>query len=269
KLFGTGPAIIEAIEKDEIDLAYVGLPPAMIGIDRGVRVRCVAGGHVEGTVFASGKGATGYPEIKEHGEVLSQFNTIGVPGKGSIHDLILMDALESSGYSVKVINFGWSDEVLDAFVKGDIDAVVGTPALAQAVISFGGGRIIYPPNLLWPDNPSYGILVKDELLRDDRDLIKDFIIRHESASRLLREEREDVSRSIARLIGIVDERFVSDTLNISPRYCASLTDGYIDCTLRLKDRMKELGYIKGHILQEEIFDLSLIDEVHPGPDHYR
>ena len=269
KLFGTGPAIIEAIEKDEIDLAYVGLPPAMIGIDRGARIKCVAGGHIEGTVFASGKDAKGYPEIKEQGEVLSRSKTIGVPGKGSIHDLILMDALVSSGSSSKVINFGWSDEVLDAFVKGDIDAVVGTPALAQAVISFGGGRIIYPPHLIWPDNPSYGILVKDELLRDNRDIIKEFLIRHENASKLLREEREDVSRSISKLIGVVDERFVSDTLDISPRYCASLTDGYIDCALRLKDRMKELGYIKGDISQDEIFDLSLIDEVHPGPDHYR
>jgi NitT/TauT family transport system substrate-binding protein len=269
RLFGTGPAIIEAMAKGEIDLAYVGLPPAMIGIDGGIKMKCIAGGHIEGTVFASRKEARGYPDIKRLSDVLSQFTMIGVPGKGSIHDLILMDALGSSGSSAKVRNFGWSDEVLEAFIKGDIEAAVGTPALAQAIISFAGGKVIYPPHLIWPDNPSYGIVVTETLMQTSRDLIRDFLIRHETASKLLREEREDLSRDIARLMGVVDEQFVSDTLDISPRYCAALTDGYIDCTMRLKDRMKELGYIKGDISQDDVFDLTLIEEVHPGSDHYR
>ena len=51
RLFGTGPSIIDAFEKGELDIAYVGLPPALIGIDRGVKIKCVAGGHIEGTVI--------------------------------------------------------------------------------------------------------------------------------------------------------------------------------------------------------------------------
>ncbi|HYQ47831.1 MAG TPA: hypothetical protein VEP69_02085, partial [Thermodesulfovibrionales bacterium] len=41
KLFGTGPAIVNSFEKKEIDLAYVGLPPAIIGIERGVPIVCI------------------------------------------------------------------------------------------------------------------------------------------------------------------------------------------------------------------------------------
>ncbi|HSQ78281.1 MAG TPA: ABC transporter substrate-binding protein, partial [Nitrospirota bacterium] len=44
KLMGTGPEIMKAFGKGELDLAYVGLPPAIIGIEQGVRVICVAGG---------------------------------------------------------------------------------------------------------------------------------------------------------------------------------------------------------------------------------
>ena len=50
-LFPTGPAMVEAFAAGSIDLGYIGLPPAMIGIDKGVPLVCIAGGHVEGTVM--------------------------------------------------------------------------------------------------------------------------------------------------------------------------------------------------------------------------
>lgn len=56
KLFPNGPAMIESFEKNELDLGYIGLPPVMIGISRGLKIKCVAGGHVEGTVLIGGKG---------------------------------------------------------------------------------------------------------------------------------------------------------------------------------------------------------------------
>ena len=55
KLFPNGPAMLEAFEREEIDLGYMGLPPAMIGIARGLKIKCVAGGHVEGTVLIGGQ----------------------------------------------------------------------------------------------------------------------------------------------------------------------------------------------------------------------
>jgi NitT/TauT family transport system substrate-binding protein len=51
KLFPNGPAMMEAFEQEQLDLGYIGLPPAMIGIARGLKIRCVAGGRVEGTVL--------------------------------------------------------------------------------------------------------------------------------------------------------------------------------------------------------------------------
>ncbi len=91
RLYGTGPAIVEGFRKEEIDMAYIGLPPAIVGITKGVRIKCIAGGHIEGTVIASSADKKGFPEVKSLKEILSQSRRIGVPGKGSIHDLILKD----------------------------------------------------------------------------------------------------------------------------------------------------------------------------------
>ena len=48
KLFASGPDMVRAFENKEIDLGYIGLPPAIIGIARGLPLKCIAGGHVEG-----------------------------------------------------------------------------------------------------------------------------------------------------------------------------------------------------------------------------
>lgn len=269
KLFGTGPAIVEAFERDEIDLAYIGLPPAVIGISRGVDIICVAGGHVEGTVISSHSNADGYPETDDLPYILSQFKRIGVPGKGSIHDIIIADLINTHGVKAEILNMAWADEVLEAFIHGHVDAVVGTPALAEAVIYYGGGRIVYPPQRLWPDNPSYGILVKMRLLKEYRHYIKEFLLLHERASWLIRNRPVDVADSVADLLRLVDKKFVLETLMISPHYCADITDGYINCTMKLTERMRSLWYIDSAFKVTDIFDLEIIREIHPEPAHYR
>ncbi len=73
RLMGTGPAIMKAFERRELDLAYIGLPPAIIGISQGINVLCVAGGHVEGTVMAGKSQWSGFPAAKDIRAVLEQF----------------------------------------------------------------------------------------------------------------------------------------------------------------------------------------------------
>jgi NitT/TauT family transport system substrate-binding protein len=272
KLFGTGPAIVDAFGRGDLDLAYIGLPPAVIGIDRGVGIVCVAGGHVEGTVISAGERYRGFPDLSELGEIMAQFTgkRVGVPGKGSIHDVILAECLARFGLEdeVAVVNFAWADQVLEAAVKGEVAAAVGTPALAVAMRRFAGGKILYPPSLLWPSNPSYGILADRTFLEQERETIAQFLLLHEEATAFLRERPAEASRLISAYVGFVDEEFVLDTLQVSPKYCAQLTDEYIASTMDFVRVLKRLGYIGRQLSSDEIFDLSLIRKIHPGKDHY-
>ena len=268
RLFGTGPAIVNAFRSGELDLAYIGLPPAIIGISQGVPIKCVAGGHVEGTVIASKNEAPGFPQTADLKEILSYPKAIGVPGKGSIHDLILVDAIRSYGVHAEVRNYSWADQVLEAFMHGEVEMAVGTPALAQAIRHYAGGKVVYPPHLLWPDNPSYGILVSKGLLDNSEEIAKKFLVLHEKAESALLNGPDSAATDIADLMAVVDSGFVRDTLRISPRYCAALTRGYIDCTMRLAERLLALGYVSKPVIMEDIFETALIEEIHPGPAHY-
>jgi NitT/TauT family transport system substrate-binding protein len=158
--------------------------------------------------------------------------------------------------------------VTEAVVNDEVSAAFGTPALAIAIKRFAGGRVLYPPSRLWPENPSYGILAEKNFLRARQELVRRFLALHEEAEASLRDDPGGAARAIADYVGIIDQEFVLETLRISPRYCAKLTNGYIATTLRFVKALKRLGYIRREISREEIFDTSLIDAVHSSKDHY-
>ena len=272
RLMGTGPAIMKAFEQGELDLAYIGLPPAIIGMERGVDVACIAGGHMEGTVMAGKDPWKGHLEVGDLGTVLEQFRgrKIGVPGKGSIHDVILKDCIEQHGLEgeLTVVNYPWADLVLEAVVKDEVAAAVGTPALAVAIKRFAGGKVLWPAAGFWPNNPSYGIVADRGFLEREQNTVTKFLELHEEAAAFIRKEPATASRMIAGFVTVVDQEFVLDTLKISPKYCAKLTEDYIASTMRFVPVLKKLGYIQSDIGRERIFSPGIINRVHPGKDHY-
>ena len=269
KLFASGPDIVKAFEKKEIDIGYIGLPPAIIGIDRGVPIICVAGGHVEGTVMIAKEGYGSLDGMKRIGSVLGQFEgkVIGSPPKGSIHDVIINNAIQDAGLDIKVKNFAWTDFVLEALVDGEIDAAVGTPSLAVAAARACGAKIIIPPHSLWRDNPSCGIVIRKEIAHAS-DVILKFLEMHEKASNFIREKPWDAARIVSKLTGIVDEEFVLEAYGVSPKYCAALSREFITSTMAFVPVLYRLKYITREIPESGIFENGFINRIHKEPPHY-
>lgn len=272
-MFGGGPAIVEAFSRGEIDLGYVGLPPVMIGIGRGVPIVCVGGGHVEGTVMIGPPGAEALDETGgTAASVLEQFRggIIGCPPAGSIHDIIIRDLINNNGLgdSIRVRNFAWADAIPDALADNEVDAAIGTPPLYVAAYRACKARIIIPPDRLWPWNPSYGIIVSRELLQHDSGLVEGFLRIHEDASNLIRKDPKKAAQIVEDLVKVVDGDFIRQTYSISPKYCASLPREYKDATIAFAPVLKKLGYIDRQLSEPEIFESSLIEKVHTSQHHY-
>ncbi|HUI46765.1 MAG TPA: ABC transporter substrate-binding protein [Nitrospirota bacterium] len=272
KLIGTGPAIMQAFQRRELDLAYIGLPPAIIGMAQGIDIICVAGGHMEGTVMTGKAHWLGHADGADLRAVLQQFRgrRIGVPGKGSIHDVILKDSIEryDLGSDVEIVNYPWADLVIEAVVHDEVSAAFGTPALAVAINRFAGGKMLYPPSLLWPSNPSYGIVADRGFLQAKGKTVERFLLLHEEATAFMRHQPSDAARMIADFVGIIDREFVQDTLSVSPKYCAQLTGDYIASTMKFVPVLKKRGYIDSDVQQNRIFSREIIDRIHPEREHY-
>jgi len=186
-LFPTGPAMVEAFAAGTIDIGYIGLPPAMMAIGKGVPVICIAGGHMEGTAMIAAGHYQSFDDLKSSGEVLKQFNgkRLGSPTRGSIHDVIIRNLIEEQGTPIGIENYPWADLIPEAIDAREIDGAVGTPALAVLGKRAYGTAMVIPPHELWPFNPSYGIVVRQELLAE-KALLGDFLKVHEMACNLIK-----------------------------------------------------------------------------------
>ncbi|WP_440950992.1 ABC transporter substrate-binding protein [Methanosphaerula subterraneus] len=270
ELFPSGPDIINAMHAGTIDLGYIGLPPVIIGIDHGLSLACIAGGHVEGTVIIAGEEIHPLVAYNSISEFLRQFSgkAIGTPPKGSIHDVIVHELLREHGVcDVTVKNYPWADFLPDALARGEIAAAAGTPALAVTARRYNRANLVVPPDTLWPFNPSYGIVVMRRML-EQKEILLQFLSAHEDACELIRHDPRSAACIVAKTTGMVDPDFVMDTYRISPKYCAALPPEYIASTLKFVRTLHELGYISHLIGEDAIFDSSFIRSIHPGSHHY-
>ena len=272
KLFPTGPEMVKAFAKGELDIGYLGLPPVMIAIDRGIALKCIAGGHMEGTVLTASEKIKSYEETGSIKETLEQLKgkTVGTPSKGSIHDVIVRAVLEEAGLQqdVSVENFDWADLVLWALENDEVQAAAGTPALAVLSSQFLNAKIILPPHAMWPYNPSYGIVATKDTIESHSDLLRGFLVLHEKACNLIREKPLTAAKLVAETVRIMDEKFIMRVYKVSPKYCASLSPEYLQSTMAFAPVLQKLGYINRSVTEQEVFHKSIIEGVHDQPPHY-
>jgi NitT/TauT family transport system substrate-binding protein len=268
-LFGTGPAMIDAFSRGALDIGYIGLPPAMIGRSRGLALKCIAGGHIQGTVVIAGKKWRAATAAEETAAVLAQFagKPIGAPARGSIHDIIIRDLLKKCGLATEVRNYPWADLMPQAIADGEIAAAAGTPALAAVAAAWYDCRVVVPPGLIWPFNPSCGIVVHEAALETGQSL-KGFLALHEQACNLLREKPDEASLLAAAATSAVGAGFVREVFAMSPHYCAALPAQYRRSAMAFVPVLLEQGLITRGVSEQDMFDRSLIEEVHPQDHHY-
>ncbi|MFQ5868175.1 MAG: ABC transporter substrate-binding protein, partial [bacterium] len=55
---------------------------------------------------------------------------------------------------------------------------------------------------------------------------------------------------------------------VSPKYCANLSDEFIESTLSFVPVLYKLKYILRKLTEDDIFDFGFIKEVHSESPHY-
>lgn len=272
-LFGTGPAMVKAFENEELDIGYMGLPPAIIGIDKGVPIKCIAGGHVEGTIMVASQEIKSLSQLNNNlTKVFKQFKgkVIGVPSRGSIHDVILNHYLKKYNLleEVQVRHYKQAEFIAIDIKENRLAAGVGTPALAIFASTILKSHLIIPPENLWANNPSYGIFIRENFIEDHEELISTFLKHHKKASMLLRNSPSLAARKIASSFRIFKKDFAEAVIKISPKYCAAISKGYLNATMEFVKVLFKLGYIKRIFKVKDIFDFRFIKKLHPEKEHY-
>ncbi|HXW98997.1 MAG TPA: ABC transporter substrate-binding protein, partial [Methanomicrobiales archaeon] len=104
-----GPQLMQLAATGTIQASYVGVPPAIAAIDKGTPLHILSPVDTEGSglVVAASSPASDWQGFVAWATQRSNSGkplTIAAPGKGSIQDVMLRSALESSGFTVREIS---------------------------------------------------------------------------------------------------------------------------------------------------------------------
>lgn len=70
------------------------------------------------------------------------------------------------------------------------------------------------------------------------------------------------------IIEIIKFDFPLEVFRISPKYCASLPQEYIDSNMAFIPTLRKMGYLARNLKIEDIFFTRAIERVRPEDHHY-
>jgi NitT/TauT family transport system substrate-binding protein len=182
KAFNAGPAAIEAIFADAIDLTYVGPNPAVTGYVRsqGAAVRVIAGAASGGASLVVRQGAGIEKASDFHGK------RVATPQLGNTQDVALRSWLRANGLKprekggdVQVLPITNADQ-FTLFLKGQLDAAWAPEPWASRLVRDAGGKIFIDERDLWPNHEFVitDLIVRPQFLKDHPDVVKNFLRAH-------------------------------------------------------------------------------------------
>lgn len=265
--FSSGPAMIQALASGTLDVAYIGIGPAMVSKSKGVPIKVVAANvYDQMAVIARGDfakvwqahpGAQAVKAFeKQHGRKLK----IATLPKGSVPDTVLHywieKKLDLKPDQVDIVGMGAS-AVQQALLAGSVDAAsIMEPILTVVRQRLPGSRVIASGNAMMPQHPGAVLAVTEAALKAHPDAIAKLVALHQRATVLLNTKPEQAAPYLADFIGkglLPDSLFVK-ALKAERDHFVADPDRLLKGTRRLYEYQKEIGVSHGNLDLSALFD---------------
>ncbi len=169
--FSDFATIKESLIARRIDASFILAPLAMQLVANGVPIKIVYLGHRDGTTLMV---PTDSP-VRELRDLRGK--KLAIPNRFSNQNVLIHRMMRDHGMSfdsIKLIELP-PPEHPTALASGSIDAyLIGEPFAAQAEMD-GFGRVLYHAKDMWPGFISCVLVVRQELIDEQRDLVQDLV----------------------------------------------------------------------------------------------
>ncbi|MGH9679229.1 MAG: ABC transporter substrate-binding protein [Candidatus Acidiferrales bacterium] len=182
KAFNAGPAAIEALFADAIDMTYIGPNPAVAGYVRsdGRAVRVIAGATSGGASLVVRQGSGIRSSADLHGRKVAS------PQLANSQDVALRSWLEANGLQTRdrggdVLVLPVSNAFqITLFKKGELDAAWSPEPWASRLVHEAGGKVLLDERSLWPGGvfSTTDLVAAPEFLSRHPNLVKRFLEAH-------------------------------------------------------------------------------------------
>jgi NitT/TauT family transport system substrate-binding protein len=165
------PTVVEALKARKIEATFILAPLAMVLRDQGVPIHIVYLGHRDGSTVIVRKN----DPAKSIRDLAGK--TFARPSRYSNQYLVITKLMADEGMAPDSINFVdmTPTDMPSALAAGAIDAYfVGEPYAAKAELD-GTGRVLYFAKDIWPHFISCVLVVRDELIAEHPEQVRDLV----------------------------------------------------------------------------------------------
>src|SRR5947209_2195324 len=264
KTFNAGPAEIEAMFANSLDIGYVGPNPAINAFQKsnGQAVRLIAG------ATSGGAGLVVKPSINGTADLKGK--KLASPQLGNTQDVALRKWLKSQGLNTTPEGGGDvqvlpqdNSQTLDTFKAGQIDGGwVPEPWTSRLEID-GKGKLLVNEATLWPAGKflTTTVIVRTAFLKDHPDVVKNFLKGHVEPTDFVNQNPTEAQQAANQAISQLTGKGLSSAVITSAWKNLTFTWDPLASTLRQEaDDAKTVGLLQNTNLKG-LVDVAVLNQV--------
>jgi NitT/TauT family transport system substrate-binding protein len=264
KTFNAGPAAVEALFANSLDITYVGPNPTINAFQKsnGQAVRLIAGATSGGAGLVVKSTINGPADLK--GKKLAS------PQLGNTQDVALRSWLKNNGLNTTPEGGGdvqilpqENAQTLDTFKAGQIDGGwVPEPWTSRLIID-GKGKLLVNENTLWPGGKflTANVIVRTAFLKDHPDVVKNFLKAHIEATDYVNQHPTEAQQAANQAIAQITGKALSNQVVTAAWKDLTFTWDPLAGTLRKEATDAEsVGLLKNSNLKG-LVDIALLNQV--------
>ncbi|CAN5594926.1 aliphatic sulfonate ABC transporter substrate-binding protein [soil metagenome] len=271
--FQSGPALVQALLAGQLDVAYVGIGPALVASAKGAPIRVVASNIVEQVSFVATGNLAPYFGNGSATDAFARFAKangrlpiIASYPRGAVPEAALQywlrNRIKADLASVQLIYQGEA-QIQQALLTGAIDgAVVLEPTTTTVLSKLPQARVVARGSELFPHQPGAILLVREKLIREQPALVKALVKSHIDATRLLDTNPARTAPQVQKYVGggRLETSLVEKAIRNSKGQFEANPNTIIPATLVLQKFQSETGTLEGPPADvRRLFDTSFYD----------
>ncbi|MFN8039955.1 MAG: ABC transporter substrate-binding protein [Acidimicrobiales bacterium] len=264
KSFNAGPAAVEALFGDALDITYIGPNPSINAYQKskGEAVRIVSGSTSGGAYFVVKPEITSAQDLKG--------KTVASPQLGNTQDVALRSWLKQQGLSTDASGGGdvsikpqENADSLSAFKAGQIAGAWVPEPWATRLVQEGGGKVLVDEKTLWPEGKyvTTNILVRKAFLDEHPDLVKKVLQGHLASLDEIAKNPADAQKAANDQIEKLTQKRLPDSVVTASWPNLAFTYDPLAATLQKSaNDAKAVGQLQDTNLSG-IYDLKILNEL--------
>ncbi|MDA1311244.1 MAG: ABC transporter substrate-binding protein, partial [Proteobacteria bacterium] len=261
-----GPATVQALLAGQLDVAHLGIGPAMVARGKGADIKVVAASIKEQISFIALAPLAKAFEGGAAADVFKRFEAangrkavITTFPKGSVPEIVLQHwlrrVIKANSADAQIIYQG-AAQVQQALLTGAVDAAaILEPIVTNVLAKVPGATVLAKGSGMFAGQPGAVMVVREKLIAEHFEVVEALVAAHKRATSMLNDDISKAMPHVRKYVG--GGRLSAETVRValesSQGSFVADPSKIIDGTRAMRDFQQELGSLKVKVDINQLF----------------